>query len=102
MKWLSSLVPLLLCAGIAGSLPRVPPLDGSGSRDECAGPFPSWVNVQTQHGAVGDGLADDSAALQKAFGTGNWGRADIFAAANLREEVPMPVFTNPVIRRKTP
>ncbi|NCY22772.1 hypothetical protein EBX31_12560, partial [bacterium] len=30
-----------------------------------AQPFGSWINVQTECGAVGDGKADDTAAIQK-------------------------------------
>ena len=35
--------------------------------DEFVGPFPSWANVKTEYGAVGDGKADDTAAIQKAL-----------------------------------
>lgn len=35
--------------------------------DEFVGPFPSWINVKTQYGAVGDGITDETAALQAAF-----------------------------------
>jgi len=35
--------------------------------DEFVGPFPSWANAKRDYGAVGDGRADDTAALQKAF-----------------------------------
>lgn len=35
--------------------------------DEFVGPFPSWINVQTQYGATGDGITDETAALQAAF-----------------------------------
>jgi hypothetical protein len=35
--------------------------------DEFVGPFPSWLNVKTRFGAVGDGVTDDTAALQAAF-----------------------------------
>nr|MCU0981629.1 glycoside hydrolase family 55 protein [Pirellulaceae bacterium] len=35
--------------------------------EEFAGPFPSWKNVKTDYGAVGDGTADDTAAIQKAL-----------------------------------
>jgi hypothetical protein len=34
---------------------------------EFIGPFPSWANVKTEFGAVGDGKADDTAAIQKAL-----------------------------------
>ena len=33
--------------------------------EEFAGPFPSWKNVKTDYGAVGDGKADDTIAIQK-------------------------------------
>ncbi|MBV9124249.1 MAG: hypothetical protein JO112_12900 [Planctomycetes bacterium] len=32
---------------------------------EFVGPFPSWKNVQTDYGVRGDGVADDTAAIQK-------------------------------------
>src|SRR3954462_3570893 len=41
--------------------------DASPSSDEFVGPFPSWTNVRTQHGATGDGVADDTPALQAAL-----------------------------------
>jgi len=37
------------------------------AREEFIGPFPSWTNVKTAHGAVGDGVADDTAPLQRAL-----------------------------------
>lgn len=37
--------------------------------EEFNGPFPSWKNVKTDFGAVGDGVADDTAAIQTAL---NW------------------------------
>jgi hypothetical protein len=33
--------------------------------EEFVGPFPSWKNVKTDYGAVGDGKADDTAAIQR-------------------------------------
>ena len=33
--------------------------------EEFVGPFPSWKNVKTDYGAVGDGKTDDTAAIQK-------------------------------------
>ena len=41
--------------------------------EEFVGPFPSWTNVKTTYGAVGNGVADDTTALQNALnavGTG--------------------------------
>ena len=35
--------------------------------DEFVGPFPSWINVKTQYGAIGDAITDETAALQAAF-----------------------------------
>jgi len=35
--------------------------------EEFVGPFASWRNVRTQYGAVGDGRADDTAAIQRAL-----------------------------------
>lgn len=39
------------------------PLDG----DEFVGPFPSWLNVKTAYGAIGNGVADDTRAIQRAL-----------------------------------
>lgn len=36
-----------------------------GPDDEFVGPFASWFNVKTGMGAVGDGLADDTDAIQQ-------------------------------------
>ena len=37
--------------------------------EEFVGPFPSWANVKTDFGAIGDGSADDTEAFQKALDT---------------------------------
>lgn len=38
---------------------------GSAHAEEFTGPFPSWKNVKTDYGAVGDGKTDDTAAIQR-------------------------------------
>lgn len=35
--------------------------------DEFIGPFPSWINIKTAFNAVGDGIHDDTHAIQAAF-----------------------------------
>jgi hypothetical protein len=39
----------------------------SAAEEEFVGPFPSWRDLKRDYGAVGDGRADDTAALQKAL-----------------------------------
>src|SRR5580698_3758951 len=43
----------------SGSIPK--------NGDEFVGPFKSWLNVKTGFGAKGDGVTDDTNALQTAF-----------------------------------
>jgi hypothetical protein len=40
-------------------------LPALGAPEEFVGPFPSWRDAQRDYGAVGDGRADDTAALQR-------------------------------------
>jgi len=50
------------------------PASGSGSVVEWYGPFSSWDNVKLKYGAKGDGVTDDTAAINNALanvGTGN-------------------------------
>ncbi len=48
---------------------------GLAGGDEFVGPFASWANVRTAYGAVGNGVADDTAAFQNALSDiGNPGR----------------------------
>lgn len=43
------------------------PTTTTGLADEFVGPFPSWSNLKTTYGAKGDGVTDDTAALQRAM-----------------------------------
>ena len=51
------LISLALAAPPTSSIPA--------QGDEFVGPFPSWTNVKTVYGAVADGTADDTAAIQQ-------------------------------------
>jgi hypothetical protein len=55
---------IVFAAGVV-SLPIVAHAMGD---EEFVGPFVSWANVKTSYGAVGDGVTDDTAAIQKALG----------------------------------
>jgi hypothetical protein len=51
-----------------GFLTAFLPSGGASAAEEFfAGPFPSWKNVKADYGAMGDGKADDTAAIQKAL-----------------------------------
>jgi hypothetical protein len=56
---------------VVSTTPSTTPTVSGGSipatDDEFIGPFSSWLNAKTGYGAVGDGVTDDTNALQAAF-----------------------------------
>src|SRR5262249_33690958 len=66
-NWALILLLLVGCETATGSVAAPTPVQRGASREEFAGPFPSWTNLKTAYGAVGDGQADDTAALQRAL-----------------------------------
>jgi len=44
-----------------------PPIPETALGDEFVGPFASWANLKRDYGAVGDGIADDTMAIQTAL-----------------------------------
>ncbi len=61
---MKTFIPAILPAGLLLALSLMIPPECAAS-GEFAGPFPSWRNVKTFYGAVGDGKTDDTAAIQK-------------------------------------
>ena len=62
MKWQHYRTAGAVLLSIVFTASRVAALD-----EEFVGPFPSWADVKRDFGAVGDGQADDTAALQQAL-----------------------------------
>jgi len=58
---------VLIGLGLALASSSCMPVQLAATDEEAIGPFPSWANAQADYGAVGDGQADDTAALQKAL-----------------------------------
>jgi len=65
--WALVLVLLVGCEAAPGSAAAQTAVRRQQPSEEFAGPFPSWTNVKTAYGAVGDGRADDTAALRRAL-----------------------------------
>src|SRR5712691_11850265 len=59
--------PRLHVAVFAAAVAIAPVAAHAMGDEEFVGPFPSWANVKTKYGAVGDGVSDDTAAIQKAL-----------------------------------
>ncbi len=53
------------CAAVFAAVVACAPIAAHAIGDEeFVGPFPSWANVKTNYGAVGDGVADDTRHAQ--------------------------------------
>ncbi|MDQ1919853.1 glycosyl hydrolase family 28-related protein [Massilia pseudoviolaceinigra] len=72
-----SLASALLAGPTAALAAGAPALSVSVTAEEAVGPFASWGNVKTKYHAVGDGKADDTAALQSALDDMNLNEGNI-------------------------
>src|SRR5437667_7814340 len=64
--------------------------------EEFAGPFPSWANVKAEYGAMADGRADDTSAIQRGLDElGKPGRSPVlFLPAGTSRNAKMLVLTS--------
>ena len=67
VKWTLLLALFVGCEAAPGRAAAQTTAVRQPSREEFTGPFPSWTNVKTVYGAIGDGKADDTGALQRAL-----------------------------------
>lgn len=80
----------VVALAVTGAGAKVPPAAAVSippSGDEFVGPFASWINVKTTYGAVGNGVVDDTGAIQAAFnevGTRGHGYVLYFPAGTYR------------------
>jgi hypothetical protein len=64
--------------------------------------FPGFANVKTAYGAKGDGVADDTAALQKALDDCPEGKAVLCPAGTYRLTAPLKIARGIVLRGEGP
>ena len=66
LKWAVIFTLLVGCEAASGNAAaQSSAVARQSTREEFAGPFPSWTNVKTVYGAIGDGHTDDTGALQR-------------------------------------